>query len=187
MAKKGKKKSKKKKEKKDDDEEGKENIDYKVVLPEFGWIRVEMKLCDPPSKFNSFFVVMRTDERILELKKRVIDFHGRVCNLHIYNRDPYPARGKDGRMQMKPRVPPFTQIKYLKQLMKEKEAKIKKDEEKAKKLAENGNQEDEEEKKNIYEEEEDPHRFDILDEYDFPEIHTGENIVEYNEKETSLY
>jgi hypothetical protein len=61
---------KKKKEKNDDDDEVKEiNPLFIVNLPEYGWIRIELKLCDPPTAmFNSFKVVMRTDERILEVK-----------------------------------------------------------------------------------------------------------------------
>jgi len=40
-----------------------------VNLPEYGWIRVELRLCDPPtSNYNKFKVVMRSDERIMELK-----------------------------------------------------------------------------------------------------------------------
>jgi hypothetical protein len=68
--KKKKKGGKKKKEKNDDDDEVKEiNPLFIVNLPEYGWIRIELKLCDPPTAmFNSFKVVMRTDERILEVK-----------------------------------------------------------------------------------------------------------------------
>ena len=52
MPKKGKKKAKKKKEKKADDDEGEkeeENPLFNVDLPEFGWIRVTLNLCDPPT------------------------------------------------------------------------------------------------------------------------------------------
>ena len=68
--KKKKKGGKKKKEKNEDDDEVKEiNPLFIVNLPEYGWIRLELKLCDPPTAmFNSFKVVMRTDERILEVK-----------------------------------------------------------------------------------------------------------------------
>ena len=55
---------------------------------------------------------MRTDERVMELKKRIIDFHGRVEDVHLYNKDPYPPRLKKDnyRMQQKPRVPPFREL-----------------------------------------------------------------------------
>ena len=67
--KKSKKKSKKEKKEGDDDEPKEENPLFTVNLPEYGWIRVELRLCDPPtSKYNTFRVVMRSDERILELK-----------------------------------------------------------------------------------------------------------------------
>ena len=71
MGGKKKKKTKKKKEKGDGEEEEKveENPFLKVSLPEYGWIRVELRLCDPPTTmYNTFRVVMRSDERILELK-----------------------------------------------------------------------------------------------------------------------
>lgn len=66
--KKGKKKAKK--EKKEGDEDGDEpNPLFIVTLPVYGWIRMELKLCDPPTeKYNSFRVVMKTDDRILEVK-----------------------------------------------------------------------------------------------------------------------
>ena len=44
---------------------------------------------------------MRADERILELKKRIIDYHGRVEDIHIYNKDPYPARDPKTKMHTK--------------------------------------------------------------------------------------
>ena len=73
MAKKKKGGKKKAKEAKDgDDEETKEeNPLFTVNLPQYGWIRVEFRLCDPPlpsSKHNTFYRVMRTDERVLELE-----------------------------------------------------------------------------------------------------------------------
>jgi len=144
MAKKGKKKKKGKKEKKEGDEEEEkqeENPYFKVELPEYGWIRLELKLCDAPStKFNTFRVVMRSDDRMLELKKRIIDFHGRVENVHIYNKDPYPPRNKKDnfRMTTKPRVPPFRELPKLNALMKEKEEKEAAAAAKAKKEAEEG-------------------------------------------------
>lgn len=110
-AKKKKGKAKKKKEKKEkgsDDEEEQGKIE--INLPQYGWIRIELRLCDPPvAKYNSFKVVMRSHDRILELKKRIIDFHGCVDDIHIFNKDPYPPRDKkdDYRMTIKPRVPPF--------------------------------------------------------------------------------
>ena len=71
MGGKKKKKGKKKKEKKDDDDDEPKEVNplFTVNLPEYGWIRLELKLCDPPTaRYNSFRVVMRSDERILEVK-----------------------------------------------------------------------------------------------------------------------
>ena len=127
MGAKKKKKGKKKKEKKtgddDDEEKQEENPLFTVKLPEYGWIRVNLRLCDPPTPmYNSFRVVMRADERILELKKRIIDYHGRVENIHIYNKDPYPARNPTTKIRTEPipRTPPFRLLPELLDLTKEK-------------------------------------------------------------------
>jgi hypothetical protein len=141
MPKKKKKGGKKKKEKKegDDDEEEKENPFFKVVLPEYGWIRLELRLCDAPSnKFNTFRVIMRSSDRIMEVKKKIIDFHGRVENVHIYNKDPYPPRVKKDnfRMTQKPRVPPFRLLPKLNALKVEKADKEAKEAARRKKIEE---------------------------------------------------
>lgn len=71
MGGKKKKKSKKTKEKNPDDEDEPKEVNplFTVNLPEYGWIRLTLRLCDPPTPmYNSFRVVMRTDERILEVK-----------------------------------------------------------------------------------------------------------------------
>jgi hypothetical protein len=98
MGPKKKKKGKKKKEKKEgDEEENKEELNpaFNIALPEYGWIRIELRLCDPPTtNHNKFLVVMRTSDRILELKKRIIEYHGRIDNISIYNKDPIPPRDK---------------------------------------------------------------------------------------------
>lgn len=51
MGPKKKKKGKKKKEKKEgDEEEVKEELPaFNIQLPEYGWIRIELRLCDPPT------------------------------------------------------------------------------------------------------------------------------------------
>lgn len=103
MGAKKKKKSKKKKEKKepgDEDEKVEENPLFKVELPEYNWIRVELRLCDPPThQFNHFYVVMRSSDRILELKKRIVEYHGKISDIKIYNKDPIPARNPKDMMK----------------------------------------------------------------------------------------
>lgn len=184
--KKGAKKAKKEKNPDDDDEPLAENPLFTVNMPEFGWIRVELKLCDPPTPlYNTFKVVMRSDDRVLELKKRIIDFHGCVDNIHIFNKDPYPPRKKKDnyRMQPMPRVPPFRELPNLKMLMKEKEEM-----ERKKKREAEREKDSEEEQKNKYDGlKEDPHKYDIIDKFDYPQDTYGENIVEYDNKEISLY
>jgi len=52
MGAKKKKKSKKKKVKKepgDEEDKPEENPLFKVELPEYNWIRLELRLCDPPT------------------------------------------------------------------------------------------------------------------------------------------
>jgi hypothetical protein len=81
--KKGKKKGKKEKKEGDDEEEKHETPEcFQVVLPEFGWIRVKFVLCDAPcEKFNFFYENMRSSDRVMEMKKRITDYHGRVENI----------------------------------------------------------------------------------------------------------
>ena len=98
MGAKKKKKAKKKKEKKEGDEDEnkeEENPAFKFDPPHFGWIRIELRLCDPPTqKHNKHLVIMRSSDRILELKKRIVEYHGRIDNISVYNKDPIPPRDK---------------------------------------------------------------------------------------------
>ena len=62
-------KKKAKKEKVEGEEGDEPNPLFIVTLPSYGWIRLQLKLCDPPTeKYNMFRVVMKTDDRILEVK-----------------------------------------------------------------------------------------------------------------------
>lgn len=75
---------------------------------------------------------------MVDVKKRIIDFHGRIENISLYNTDPYPARNKqnDFKKELKPRVPPFSHLDQLLKLKKEKEDLDEKEAVKAKKIAE---------------------------------------------------
>ena len=55
---------------------------------------------------------MRSDERVLEMKKRIIDFHGRVDEIAIYDADPIEKDKKTGfpKDTNKPKIPPFRDI-----------------------------------------------------------------------------
>lgn len=138
---------------------------------------------------------MRSSDRILEVKKRITEYHGKVDDIRIYNRDPYPSRKKDNMKQNKPRVPPFREIEKLKELKAEFELKEKKREQKEERRAKQKEanepieESEEEEEKNT-----DPFyqgppkdKYEILKHYDFPTTMAGENIVEYDHKEISLY
>ena len=60
----------KKKAKAEGDDEPKEiNPNFLVKPDATGWIKLELRLCDPPfSKLNSFKHVCRSDDRILDIK-----------------------------------------------------------------------------------------------------------------------
>lgn len=203
MAPKKKKKGKKKKEKKEgDEEENKEELNpaFNIVLPEYGWIRIELQLCDPPSSHNGHIVVMRSSDRILELKKRIIEYHGRIDDIAVYNRDPIPSRDPNKKMRMdKPRVPPYASNTRLRALYKEKTEKDEKAELKAKKrakaLEENKEAEVSEDSEPEVIKNDDPFskalpvdKYEELKHWDFPVYQIdGSDIFEYNTKELSLY
>lgn len=65
--KKGKKGGGKKKKDADDGEPKIENPLFKNSLPSYGWIRVELKLCDPPFSTNFFTVLMRSNQGVMEI------------------------------------------------------------------------------------------------------------------------
>jgi hypothetical protein len=141
MAKKGKKKGGKKKKKAaagDDDEPKEENPDLKIELINYGWIRVTFILCDAiVPKYNKFIAVMRSDERVLEMKKRIIDFHGRVEDIALYDQDPIEKDKKTGfpKDTKKPNIPPFRYIQELETLMEERDDLRKKEDLRAKREA----------------------------------------------------
>ena len=95
--KKCKKKKKSKKEKKDGDDSDEKVEDKDIVnMVYYGWIRVKFTLCNAISeKYNSFTCIMRADERVLEMKKRIVDFHGRVEQISLYDQDPLTKRKYD--------------------------------------------------------------------------------------------
>ena len=134
--------------------------------------------------YNSFKVVMRSSDRVLELKKRIIDYHGCVNDIHIFNKDPYPPRTKKDnfRMQKMPRVPPFRELPRLKALMKEQEEDDRRKKREAEKEQDGS---DDDKKKSMFKE--DPLKYDDIKKFDYPLDSYGENIVEYDHKEISLY
>lgn len=85
---------------------------------------------------------MRSNQSLTDVKKRIVDFHGRIENINLYNTDPYPARNKqnDFKKEQKPRVPPYTGLDKLLTLKKDHEDILEKEAAKAKKLAEGGAQ-----------------------------------------------
>eukprot|EP00350_Pseudokeronopsis_sp_OXSARD2_P008297 CAMPEP_0170557048 /NCGR_PEP_ID=MMETSP0211-20121228/19160_1 /TAXON_ID=311385 /ORGANISM="Pseudokeronopsis sp., Strain OXSARD2" /LENGTH=50 /DNA_ID=CAMNT_0010867741 /DNA_START=142 /DNA_END=294 /DNA_ORIENTATION=+ len=46
-----------------------------------------MKLCDAPTEYNFFETKMRTNQNIMELKQKIVEAHGRVDNIRIYDKD----------------------------------------------------------------------------------------------------
>ena len=69
--KKGKKKggkAKKAAKKADDGEPKVQNPLFKNMLPFYGWIRVELRLCDPPvPEFNMFRACLRSNQGVMEI------------------------------------------------------------------------------------------------------------------------
>lgn len=141
---------------------------------------------------------MRSSDRILELKKRIIEYHGRIDNISIYNKDPIPPRDKSRMRQDKPRVPPYGKNERLRALYAEKCEKDEKAELKAKRRqkAKDDGKEDEisadEEPEMI--KSDDPFnksvpvdKYEELKHWDFPVSFDGHDIYEYDEKELSLY
>ena len=60
--KKSKKKKAEKKEGDDDKDEVNPEFNVKDLIPSYGWIRVHLKLCDPPTpEYNQFRTVMRSN------------------------------------------------------------------------------------------------------------------------------
>lgn len=187
--KKKKKKGKSSKKKKEDDGEKEEKEEFVVQMPSYGWIRLQLKLCDPPfTNTNTFRTVMRSNQSMMDVKKRIIDYHGRIENIVLYNIDPYPARRKenDFKREAKPRVPPFSALDKLISLKKEKEDIDEKEAIRAKKIAEGQNVPDEEPNKYGLDAP-DPNRFEVLKYYDFPEDLKGESIVCYEHDKYTLY
>ena len=126
-----------------------------------------------------------------DVKKRIVDYHGRIENINLYNTDPYPARKKDNdfKKEPKPRVPPHSHLEKLLALKKEKEDLEEKDA-KAQKAAEGGHaqEDDQDQKKDVYGDAgPDPKRFDILEHFDFPEDLKGGNIVHYDSDKLTLF
>jgi len=135
---------------------------------------------------------MRSNSSIIDVKKRIIDFHGRIENINLYNTDPYPARNKanDFKKEIKPRVPPARYLEKMIELRKEKEEIDEQEAIKAKKQAEGQviPEDPDESKANIYEEDKpDPKRFDILNEYDMPVDVKNDHIVLYDDDKMTLY
>mmetsp|Transcript_17768 Transcript_17768/g.30082 ORF Transcript_17768/g.30082 Transcript_17768/m.30082 type:complete len:182 (+) Transcript_17768:326-871(+) len=92
-------------------------------------------------------------------------------------------------MQPKPRIPPFRELPILLNLTEEKRIRDEKQELKEKRKAEQGNKSDSEDENNLnHREKEDPHKYDVLEMYDFRiDEMSRTHIVNYDEKEISLY
>merc|ERR1712012_633153 len=87
----GKKGKKSKKSKKTDgDDEKKEDVEEsKVELPSYGWIKITLRLCNSPTpQFNLFDVYMLSSQRVMMVHKKIVDHHGRIENIKVFNRDP---------------------------------------------------------------------------------------------------
>ena len=126
---------------------------------------------------------MRANHGVMELKKHIVNYHGRVETISLYNHDPYPPRDKPphDKKNLKPTVPPFRDLDKLVKLKTEKDALDAKAAALAKKREEEAKQngstatnmfaaQEEEKKAGEYAMGEDPRRFDILQRYEFPQF-----------------
>ena len=56
----------------------------------------------------------------MDIKNRIVDYHGRVEHIDLYNYDHSTPRGADNKKDMtKKNIPPFRKIDHLVQLIKE--------------------------------------------------------------------
>ena len=48
-------------------------------------------MCNAPTpEFNWFEVYMLTSQRVMMIQKKIVDHHGRVENVKLFNNDPTP-------------------------------------------------------------------------------------------------
>ena len=88
---------------------------FLTLLVSFFW---QLKLVNSPTpEINTFDVFMLTSQKVFMVKKKIVDHHGRVENVKLFNCDPTPFRVEAKRKE-------------------EERAKAIKDAEKAKALAE---------------------------------------------------
>jgi len=75
--------------KKDGEEEVKEEI---PKPPETGYINLKLRLCNPPEPngkdFCFFNVFMLSSARIMMVKDEITEYHGRVENIRLYDKEP---------------------------------------------------------------------------------------------------
>ena len=133
----------------------------------------------------------------MEIYKHIINTHGRVDNITLYNRDPYPPRKAppNDKKELKPRVPPFRHLERLLKLQEEQEIVNKKKEQFAKKMADakaNGEYVDDKAEAEFEKTLGDLKKFDVLNYFEFPTFEPGqgkdpEHVIHYNESDISLH
>ena len=58
-----------------------------------GFIFWQLKLVNSPTpEINTFDVFMLTSQKVFMVKKKIVDHHGRVENVKLFNTDPTPFR-----------------------------------------------------------------------------------------------
>ena len=58
-----------------------------------GFIFWQLKLVNSPTpEINTFDVFMLTSQKVFMVKKKIVDHHGRVENVKLFNCDPTPFR-----------------------------------------------------------------------------------------------
>ena len=183
--KKGKKGKKGKKKAAEGDEEQKnENEELKVSLPKYGWIKItvseictllpdfvfliyfckkQLRLCNAPTpQYNWFEVFMLTSQRVMQVHKQIIDHHGRIENVKLFNVDPTNFI-KEAKQREQQRILDEKEAEKKRQLARENGEEIEETKESAQAAAE----EEKEDAEPEYIQYEDPKTtlFDIFQEY----------------------
>ena len=59
--------------------------EHKIPLPKHGWMKLTLKLCQPSEILCSFDENMLTNSRIRSVYQKIIDYHGRIENIKLFD------------------------------------------------------------------------------------------------------
>ena len=80
---------------------------------------LQLKLCNAPTpEYNWFDVYMLTSQRVMMIQKKIIDHHGRVENVKLFNVDPTPFI-KEAKQKEEDAIKAAKDVEKAKQLARE--------------------------------------------------------------------